>query len=163
MDGRVVRARVKRGGRLRTGAAVASVLLLGSLAGLTGCGTTGPSDADRASWQSWAAAIVDSDPDATVSGGFDANADPASATVDFNTPTAFQALELRCIGTDRAEFSLAFVAEDATFDSRQDIVCQGGATRTAIAVPIAVRDLVSLTVTATSADGEGVWTAQLQR
>ena len=104
MDGRVVRARVKRGGRLRTGAAVASVLLLGSLAGLTGCGTTGPSDADRASWQSWAAAIVDSDPDATVSGGFDA-----------------------------------------------------------IVVPIAVRDLVSLTVTATSADGEGVWTAQLQR
>ena len=29
--------------------------------------------------------------------------------------------------------------------------------------PIAVRDLVSLTVTATSVDGEGVWTAQLQR
>ena len=59
--------------------------------------------------RSWSAAalrtaIVDSDPDATVSGGFDA-----------------------------------------------------------IAVPIAVRDLVSLTVTATSADGEGVWTAQLQR
>ena len=55
MDGRVVRARVKRGGRLRTGAAVASVLLLGSLAGLTGCGTTGPSDADRASCQTAAA------------------------------------------------------------------------------------------------------------
>ena len=54
-------------------------------------------------------------------------------------------------------------AADATIVSRQDIVCQGGATRTAIAVPIAVRDLVSLTVTATSADSEGVWTAQLQR
>ena len=53
MDGRVVRARVKRGGRLRTCAAVASVLLLGSLAGLTGCGTTGPSDADRAKAWAW--------------------------------------------------------------------------------------------------------------
>ena len=84
-------------------------------------------------------------------------------TVSFAAPTAFQSLELRCIGTDRAEFSLTFVAEGSTIDSRQDIVCQGGASRTAIAVPIAVRDLVSLLVSATSADGEGVWTAQLRR
>ena len=152
--------RAQRGSTaVRAGVAVASVLLV---AGLPGCGASGPSDTDRAAWQTWASAIVDSAPDATVSGTV-AGGDQAPETVSFASPTAFQSLELRCIGTDRAEFSLTFVAEGSTIDSRQDIVCQGGASRTAIAVPIAVRDLVSLSVSATSADGEGVWTAQLRR
>ena len=152
--------RAQRGSAaVRAGVAVASVLLV---AGLAGCGASGRSDTDRTAWQTWASAIVDSAPDATVSGTV-AGGDQAPETVSFAAPTAFQSLELRCIGTDRAEFSLTFVAEGSTIDSRQDIVCQGGASRTAIAVPIAVRDLVSLLVSATSADGEGVWTAQLRR
>ena len=144
----------------RAGAALASVLLIGTLAG---CGTSGPSDADRASWQSWAADIVASAPDAAVSGGFAGTDDQPPTSLDFAEPTAFGSLELRCIGTDRAEFSLHFVADGATIDSRQDIVCQRGASRTAIAVPIAVRELTLLSVSATSADGEGAWTAQLRR
>ncbi len=102
---------------MRAGVAVASVLLV---AGLAGCGASGPSDTDRTAWQTWASAIVDSAPDATVSGTV-AGGDQAPETVSFASPTEFQSLELRCIGTDRAEFSLTFVAEGQQ-DVKGDLV-----------------------------------------
>ncbi|WP_454118082.1 hypothetical protein [Microbacterium lacticum] len=96
---------------VRAGAALASVLLIGTLAG---CGASRPSDADRASWQSWATDIVASAPDAAVSGEFAGTDDLPRTSLDF-------------------------------------------------AVPTAVRELTSLSVSATSADAEGAWTARLRR
>jgi hypothetical protein len=72
-------------------------------------------------------------------------------------------VELRCIGAARAEFALTYVAGSSTVGTQQDIVCQNGALRTPIAIPTAMQNLTSFTVSATSSDGEGVWTAQLQR
>ena len=42
---------------------IAAAMLIGTLAG---CGASRPSDADRASWQSWATDIVASAPDAAA-------------------------------------------------------------------------------------------------
>ncbi len=83
-------------------------------------------------------------------------------TVKLPTVTAFRAIELRCIGADRAEFAITYVAGSSTVGVQQDIVCQKGALRTPIAIPTAMQNLISFTVSATSSDGTGMWTAQLQ-
>jgi hypothetical protein len=64
-------------------------------------------------------------------------------------------VELRCIGAARAEFALTYVAGSSTVGTQQDIVCQNGALRTPIAIPTAMQNLTSFTVSATSSDGEG--------
>lgn len=128
---------------------------------LAGC-STGPSDADRAAWSAWSTSIVSAASDTAASGPITAAA-AGGVTLQFSPATAFRAVELRCIGAARAEFALSYVAGSSTVGTQQDIVCQGGALRTPIAIPTAMQNLTSFTVTATSSDGEGVWTAQLQR
>ncbi|GAA4060425.1 hypothetical protein GCM10023065_08060 [Microbacterium laevaniformans] len=140
---------------LATGAACLLALTL------AGC-STGPSDADRAAWTAWSTAIVGTTPNTAASAPITASA-ARGVTLEFSPATAFRAVELRCIGAARAEFALIYVAGSSTVGTQQDIVCQNGALRTPIAIPTAMQKLTSFTVSATSSDGEGVWTAQLQR
>ncbi|EXJ53178.1 MULTISPECIES: hypothetical protein [unclassified Microbacterium] len=140
---------------LATGAACLLALTL------AGC-STGPSDADRAAWTAWSTAIVGTTPNTAASAPITASA-ARGITLEFSPATAFRAVELRCIGAARAEFALTYVAGSSTVGTQQDIVCQNGALRTPIAIPTAMQNLTSFTVSATSSDGEGVWTAQLQR
>jgi len=123
--------------------------------------SAGPSDADRATWDDWAATIVDASDGTAISGSFEGAWDAEPATLDLGTPTAYGSVELRCIGTDRASFTVSYVGE-GTANAKQDIVCQDGAPRTPIAIPTGVGALSSLSVHATSADGLGTWTAQLR-
>lgn len=143
--------------RLAPAAGAASLLVVA----LVGC-SAGPSDADRAAWSAWATSIVGTTADTAASAPITASAS-RGVTLEFPTATAFRSVELRCIGASRAEFALTYVAGSATVSTQQDIVCQEGALRTPIAIPTAMQDLTSFTVSATSSDGEGIWTAQLQR
>lgn len=128
---------------------------------LAGC-SAGPSDADRSAWNAWATSIVGTTADTAASASITATAS-RGVTLEFSSASAFRAVELRCIGASRAQFALTYVAGSSTVGTQQDIVCQDGALRTPIAIPTAMQKLTSFTVSATSSDGEGVWTAQLQR
>jgi len=142
--------------RLAAFAAAASVVAL------AGCGS-GPSDADRAAWAQWSDAVVASTPGNAAAGQLTAVEGGVGVTIDFPSATTFRAIELRCIGADRAQFALAYTAGGETLTTSQDIVCQKGALRTPIAIPSAVKSLTSVTVSATSPEGTGMWTAQLQK
>lgn len=142
--------------RLAVAATAASALAL-----LTGC-STGPSDADRAAWSAWSASVIGANPGAAASGMLAASEGPGTS-VTLSTGTTYRAVELRCIGADRVAFALTYTAGSSTVSTQQDIVCQQGALRTPIAIPTAMHNLTSFTVSATSSDGEGMWTAQVQR
>ncbi|HYP73440.1 MAG TPA: hypothetical protein VEP72_05070 [Microbacterium sp.] len=122
---------------------------------------SGPTDADRAAWDDWASTIVDASDGAALSGSFEGAWDAEPVTLDLATPEAFGSVELRCIGTERASFTVSYVGE-GTSDAEQDIVCQDGAPRTPIAIPTGVGVLTSMSVHATSSNGLGTWTAQLR-
>jgi len=141
---------------------LALVVAAASALVLTGC-SSGPSDEERAAWTAWSDAIIASTPGPAAGGMLAAVDGGPGSTLDFPTPTAFRAIELRCIGADRAQFALTYTGEGQTLTTSQDIVCQKGALRTPIAIPTAVQALTALTVSATSPDGSGMWTAQLQR
>lgn len=148
-----------RSARSRRTLAIGAASLL-ALA-LAGC-SAGPSDADRSVWNAWATSIVGTTADTAASASITATASHG-VTLEFSSASAFRAVELRCIGASRAQFALTYVAGSSTVGTQQDIVCQDGALRTPIAIPTAMQKLTSFTVSATSSDGEGVWTAQLQR
>ncbi len=142
--------------RLTLVAAAASALML------AGC-SSGPSGEDRAAWSAWSDSVIAAAPGATGGGMLAAVDGEPGVTLRFPSPTAFRAVELRCIGADRAQFALTYTAGGQTLTTSQDIVCQKGALRTPIAIPTAVQSLTAFTVSATSPDGHGMWTAQLQR
>jgi len=142
--------------RLAVIAAAASVVVL------AGC-SSGPSDADRAAWTQWADAVISATPDTAGTGQLTAVEGGVGVTLDFAAATTFRAIELRCIGADRAQFALTYTAGGQTLSTSQDIVCQKGALRTPIAIPSTMKSLTRVTVSATSPDGTGMWTAQLQK
>ena len=134
-------------------ATVVSVALLG------GCASEGPTDAQRHSWSDWANEIVEAS-----GGGVGAVMSPDASgegvRQDFASPQKLTSVELRCIGADRATFTLHYTSADGSVTTlTQDIVCQDGAYRTPIAVPTAVGELSAFAATATSPDGEGYWLA----
>lgn len=138
------------------GAAVLAVTLL------AGC-ATGPSDEDRASWDEWARGLTGAG-GSSIGGRMTAEpADGEGTRLDFAAPTAVRAVELRCIGSDRARFTLHYEGTAGQASATQDIVCHGGDPRTPIAVPTSVGSLSALTATATSPDGEGAWVVIPQR
>ncbi|WP_157553752.1 hypothetical protein [Microbacterium hominis] len=140
---------------------VALVAAAASAVVLVGC-SAGPSDADRAAWSAWSESVIGSAPDTAVGGMLAAVEGGPAATLDFAEPSPFRAVELRCIGADRAQFALVYTAGGQTLSTTQDIVCQQGALRTPIAIPTAVQNLTAVSVSATSPEGTGMWTAQVQ-
>jgi hypothetical protein len=126
-------------------ALIAVPLLVLGVASLSGCGTSGPDDADRAAWQTWADGLLDGRDG--VSGMMVADASDAGIRMDFPSPQPVTAVELRCIGADDA------------VTATQDIVCHDGGLLTPIAVPTSLGALTAFEASATSPDGEGYWVA----
>ncbi|GAA3030528.1 hypothetical protein [Microbacterium dextranolyticum] len=134
-------------------ASVAPLLLL------AGC-ATGPTDADRAGWQEWFQGISAAAGGTSAAGMLSTSDDPAEGvTADFAAPGHYTSVELRCIGADRAQFSLTYRTASGETSVTQEIVCHGGAPLTPIAIPTGAQDLVSFTARASSPDGAGAWVA----
>jgi hypothetical protein len=138
-------------------ALIAVPLLVLGVASLSGCGTSGPDDADRAAWQTWADGLLDGRDG--VSGMMVADASDAGIRMDFPSPQPVTAVELRCIGTDSARFTLHYTGADDAVTATQDIVCHDGGLLTPIAVPTSLGALTAFEASATSPDGEGYWVA----
>ncbi|WP_298743375.1 hypothetical protein [uncultured Microbacterium sp.] len=129
--------------------------------GLAGC-TGGPTEADRSAWSGWFTEVSSAGSGNSV-GGQVTDSSAASATrIDFAEPATFTSVELRCIGSDRAAFTLTYTGADTTLTLSQDIVCHGGEPLTPIAVPAQVGALTAFAAAATSAQAEGYWVATLQ-
>lgn len=142
--------------------AAALLLVAVGAASLAAC-TPGPTAAEeQATWDAWSATLLEDAGDAGAGGVFAAD-ESSSVRLELGGDATYRAVELRCIGTDRASFTLEYVAGGDTITSTQEIVCHGGDPRTPIAIPTAVRELDTFTARATSPDGRGRWVALLQR
>ncbi|WP_336631544.1 MULTISPECIES: hypothetical protein [unclassified Microbacterium] len=138
----------------RTAGIAAAAVLTATL--LAGC-ASGPTDEDRAGWDDWARQLTGAN-GMGVSGRMAVEVgDDDGVRMDLASPTATDAVELRCIGADRARFTLHYEGTGGEASATQDIVCHNGDPRTPIAIPTSVGSLSALTAVATSPDGEGVW------
>lgn len=143
--------------------AAALLLVAFGAASLAAC-TPGPTAAEeQATWDAWSTSLLEDAGDAGIGGAFGAAGSDTTSTLNLGGGVTYRAVELRCIGTDRASFTLEYVAGGDTVTSTQEIVCHGGDPRTPIAIPTAVRELDTFTARATSPDGRGRWVALLQR
>lgn len=150
-------ARVSRPRRV-----VALLALSGAIAAaLTAC-TGGPTEQDRAEWSEWAAQVVAAAPAAALSGQMGGSDGAPPSQADLATPARFGSVELRCIGADRAAFTLSYTGTAGSLTTTQDIVCHGGERLTPVAVPTDLGELTAFGATASSPDGEGSWVAALQ-
>lgn len=141
-------------------AVTASATLLVAL--LTAC-AGGPTEADRSAWSGWFTEITSAASGDTVGAQLTGVDSGGGATrIDFATPTPYRSVELRCIGSDRAAFTLTYTGADDSVTLTQDIVCHGGEPLTPIALPTSVGPLTAFAAAATSAEAEGYWVATLQ-
>lgn len=141
---------------------VAALAVAGAVALLAGCAPLGgPSDDDRATWAQWydeAAGAGDS-----VGGTFEgADADDDGTRIAFESPETYRSVELRCIGSDRATFTLTYTGTAGTSTLAQEIVCHDGGLLTPIAIPTELQELTAFEASAASSDGVGYWVATLQ-
>lgn len=143
----------------RRAAVIAGVLLALSL---SACATTGPTEADRSSWSGWFTEVTNAGSGNSVGAQLTDTDGGSAVRMDFDAPTTFTSVELRCIGSDRAAFTLTYTGADETISLTQDIVCHDGEPLTPIALPSSVGALTAFAATATSSDAEGYWVATLQ-
>ena len=142
--------------------AVAALIAASALAMgvLSGC-STGPTDQDRADWVAWGDALIADG--GGMGGPVASDAADEGIRLEFASPERFTAVELRCIGTDRAQFTLRYTGTADSQTLTQEVVCHDGGLLTPIAIPTTVGDLTAFAATATSPDGEGYWVAIPQR
>lgn len=146
------------GMRAQTGSAA---LIAAAVIGLAGCAGSPASSEEQSGAAEWGAGILDAS-DGGVGGVMGQDAD-GGVRMDFPSPEAFGAVELRCKGTDRAQFTLRYTGTGSSLETTQDIVCHDGGLLTPIAIPTDVGDLTAFEATATSPDGVGYWVAIPQR
>jgi len=140
----------------RLGTSVA--LSAAALVLLAACASSAPSDQERAAWAQWGSDAIAAN-GVGVGGVFATDASSEGVTETYPSPQALHAVELRCIGTDRAQFTLSYTGTGESTTVTQDIVCHDGGLLTPIAIPTAVGELTAFTADATSPDGEGYWVA----
>ena len=129
--------------------------------GLTAC-AGGATEADRSAWSGWFTEVSSAGSGNSVGAQLTDSSAASATRIDFADPTTFTSVELRCIGSDRATFTLTYTGEDTTLTLSQDIVCHGGDLLTPIAVPPQVGPLTAFAAAASSAEAEGYWVATLQ-
>lgn len=139
---------------------VSAALVLGALGltALAGCAV--PEDPAKDAHQSeWMQKVLDAGGHG-VGGVMSGETSDEGVRMEFPTPQKITSVELRCIGTDSASFSLRYTSTDGSvLVLTQDLVCHGGEYRTPIAVPTTVGDLSAFAADATSPDGRGTWVA----
>lgn len=144
---------------LRTTAAMTATLVVA--VAMSGC-TTGPSPEERDAWAQWSDGLLSADTPG-LGGAMAGDAAEGLSQLALPSPEVYRAVELRCIGTDGAEFTLSYTGADDSVTTTQEIVCHDGGLLTPIAIPTAVGALEAFGATATSPDGEGEWVALLQK
>lgn len=145
----------------------ATIVLVVATAALTACAPPGggaPDAQEQAALKAWADGVVTAaGAGVGVSGSMSTDDAAAPARQSFAAPTAFTSVQLRCKGTDRAQFALEYTGAWGTQTLHQEVVCHDGGLLTPIAIPTDVQALTGFAASATSPDGRGYWVAIPQR
>ena len=139
---------------------LAAVTAVTAVAALTACSPAAgaSSDEERAALSAWGDDLIAA-AGGGVGGEMSVDASASEVGQDFPSPTDFTSVQLRCKGTDRAQFTLRYTGSWGTQVLTQELVCHDGGLLTPIAIPIDAQQLTRFAASATSPDGQGYWVA----